>query len=249
MEIPKFTVVIPTFNEEKCLPKILNSIKEQNIQPEAIVIADRPGKDKTREIAESFKCKIVEGGIISFGRNNGYKNSNTPLVIFMDADVTFPNIDTLKKSIEFFLTHNLDYSNSLYYNDPDNTTFIAKMTVWGHNLRSAFNYLTVRLFRTNTAGSGAMIITKREVLDKIGGFSELYETNEDSEIINRVLKFRYKFGYIPVPVVLSGRRYKSWNFFKAVYFVLLQYILDFLRLFGMSSKRLYKQYMKIKGMN
>ena len=188
--IPSFSIVIPTFNEEKYLPLLLDSIKIQSIQPKEIIIADRKGQDRTRDVAKQYGCKIVDGGIVSFARNNGYKHSDTEYILFMDADITLPHKDTLLESITFFLKHKLDYSNSFYFNTDENTTFMARMTVWGHNIRSVLNYLTIRLFRLNTGGSGAMIITKRNVIDDIGGFSETLEMNEDSEIINKLTYIR-----------------------------------------------------------
>ncbi len=245
---PSFSIVIPTFNEEKYLPLLLDSIKMQSIQPKEIVVADRKGFDRTREIAREYNCKVVDGGIVSYARNNGYKHTDTEYVLFMDADITLPHKDTLIESFIFFERHKLDYSNSFYYNSKENITFMARVTIWGHNLRSVLNYITVRLFRLNTGGSGAMIITKRSLLDNIGGFSESLEMNEDSEIINRLLKKGYKFGYIPSPVRLSGRRFKDYGFRKAITIVLLLFTLDFLRTFGLKSRRIYGKYMQIKGL-
>ncbi len=68
------SIIIPTLNEEKYLPKLLRSIKEQDFKEELeIIVADANSEDKTREIAKKFSCKIVEGGLPAKARNEGAK--------------------------------------------------------------------------------------------------------------------------------------------------------------------------------
>ena len=63
--------------------------------------------EKTREIAKSNGCWIVNGGIPSEARNNGAKKAienNLKYLMFVDADVIFSSKDFLEISIkELFL--------------------------------------------------------------------------------------------------------------------------------------------------
>jgi len=45
MNEPFISIIIPTLNEEKFLPKLLNSIKEQNYKNYEIIIADANSTD------------------------------------------------------------------------------------------------------------------------------------------------------------------------------------------------------------
>ena len=69
----KLSIIIPTYNEEEYLPKLLYSIKEQEFKDYEIIVADAGSVDRTREIAESNGCKVIEGGLPAVGRNNGAK--------------------------------------------------------------------------------------------------------------------------------------------------------------------------------
>lgn len=85
------SIIIPTLNEEENLPKLLQSIKKQKLNQELeIIVSDAGSQDKTREIAKSFGCIIVEGGLLSKGRNNGAKEAKGDLLLFADADTVLP---------------------------------------------------------------------------------------------------------------------------------------------------------------
>lgn len=58
----KLSIIIPTYNEEEYLPKLLEGIKSQDFEDYEIIVADANSTDKTREIAEVYGCKIVDGG-------------------------------------------------------------------------------------------------------------------------------------------------------------------------------------------
>ena len=88
------SIVIITKNEQQYLPRLLHSIKMQEFKDYEIIVSDAQSTDKTRAIAKSFGCKIVEGGLPSVGRNNGAKVANAPLILFLDADVVAPFVFT-----------------------------------------------------------------------------------------------------------------------------------------------------------
>ena len=63
----KLSIIIPTYNEEKYLPELLKSIKEQNFSSYEIIVADNDSNDNTVKIAESYGCKVVSGGLPAIG--------------------------------------------------------------------------------------------------------------------------------------------------------------------------------------
>src|SRR3989338_2350043 len=84
------SIIIPTLNEEKYLPKLLDSIKNQNFSDYELIVADFNSKDRTREIARRYGCKIVLGGIPGVARNNGSRVAKGEYLLFLDADVILP---------------------------------------------------------------------------------------------------------------------------------------------------------------
>jgi len=53
------SLIIPTFNEEKILGRCLRSIEAQNYHDYEVVIVDGRSSDKTLDIAECYKHKIL----------------------------------------------------------------------------------------------------------------------------------------------------------------------------------------------
>ena len=63
------SIIIPTLNEEKYLPLLLEAIKKQKVDGNLeIIVADAGSQDRTIEIARDFGCKIVPGGLPARGR-------------------------------------------------------------------------------------------------------------------------------------------------------------------------------------
>ena len=80
------SIVIPTFNEEKYLPKLLESLKKQTFQQYEIIVADNNSKDNTRQLAKKYGCNVIGGGLPGIARNKGANTANYDL-LFLDADI------------------------------------------------------------------------------------------------------------------------------------------------------------------
>src|SRR3989338_6213998 len=94
------TIIIPTKNEESYLPRLLESIRTQTLQPVEVIVSDAQSTDATREIAVSFGARVIEGGPISFGRNAGASHAHTDFLLFLDADVELRDPHFLEKALE-----------------------------------------------------------------------------------------------------------------------------------------------------
>jgi glycosyltransferase involved in cell wall biosynthesis len=97
----KLSIIIPTYNEEKYLPKLLYSIKEQDFKDYEIIVADAGSKDATRDIASSNGCKVISGGLPAIGRNNGAESAEGDYLLFLDSDVVLSS-GYLRSAIEEF---------------------------------------------------------------------------------------------------------------------------------------------------
>lgn len=83
------SVVINTFNAEKHLEEVLESVKDF----EEIVICDMHSTDKTIQIAERYNCKIVfhqQMGYVEPARNFAISQTTNDWVLVIDADETIP---------------------------------------------------------------------------------------------------------------------------------------------------------------
>ena len=81
------SVVIITRNERALLPRLLDALEKQTHPPYEIIVADAQSTDDTRDIAKSHGCRVIEGGGLAFGRNEGAKAARGDVLFFFDADV------------------------------------------------------------------------------------------------------------------------------------------------------------------
>ena len=85
----KISVVIRTYNEQKHIGEVLESLKLQTYKNYEIIIVDSGSTDMTLEIAEKYNVKIVkikkEAFNYSYASNIGVKNSTGDIVCFLSG--------------------------------------------------------------------------------------------------------------------------------------------------------------------
>ncbi len=246
-KIPKVSIVIPTYNEEKHLPKLLKSIKNQTLKPYEIIVADRKGKDKTRQIARKAGCKVVDGGIVAVGRNAGLKKSKGEVVIFVDADVEFREKDFLEVFINKFVTGGWDIATAFYKPSLD-SGLKGSLVIWAANVKKSWSMILYALFGQVISMSGGFLVVKKKVAKDVGGFDEKMEHFEDYDFGKRVLDKGYDLGYVFRRVSVSGRRYdkKSPAELLKMWVLIVKFrVSNFFGLKG--SSKMKKQFEKSKG--
>lgn len=192
------SIVIPALNEEKYLPKLLESIKKQDFNDYEIIVADANSRDKTRQIAKKFKCRVVDGGLPAEGRNNGAKAAKGNILFFIDADCQINN-NFFKKALNQVENMNLDvaacFVRPLSKKILDNASF-AFLNCWIYITQSFFPH-----------ASGAGIFCKKNLHERINGFNEKIKLGEDMDYAKRAGKYG-KFGALSsVKTYTSVRRF------------------------------------------
>lgn len=77
--MPKISLVIPAFNEEEHLPRLLDSVDRarqvyhRGADEVEVVVADNASTDRTAKIARARGCRVVhlEKRVIAAARNGG----------------------------------------------------------------------------------------------------------------------------------------------------------------------------------
>jgi dolichyl-phosphate beta-glucosyltransferase len=98
---PKFSIVIPSYNEELRLPATLDKIAayvHRNERPTEVIVVDDGSKDRTVEVATAYRSQIPRLRVVSNGvnRGKGYSvrhgmlEARGEFVIFTDADLSSP---------------------------------------------------------------------------------------------------------------------------------------------------------------
>ena len=103
----KYYIIIPTFNEEKFISQTLQSLVEQTILPNKVVVVNDNSTDKTEEIVLEFTKKYnwislvnktsdaihLPGSKVIKAFQKGLKSidENYDIIVKADADLIFPN--------------------------------------------------------------------------------------------------------------------------------------------------------------
>lgn len=185
------------------MPYLLKSIKKQNYQGEIeIIVADAGSKDKTREIAKKFGCRIVEGGLPAKGRNEGAKMAKGDILLFIDADIVLPS-DFLTKALAEFFQRNLDIGAFLF------TPFVTSKKMALFQLILGLYNLWTKLMEKFLPHAFCMILVKKVIHNKISGFDEEIKLGEDHDYARRAKKFG-RYGVIKgLRVPVSMRRFEK----------------------------------------
>lgn len=205
------SIIIPTLNEEDYLLSLLESIKKQDFaslkgratseEDYEIIVADAGSKDKTKEIAEKYNCKIVKGGLPAVGRNNGVKVAKGNVLFFLDADTILPE-GFFKKALEEFKERQLDIGSFCLVPLPKSKISSLFMSV--------FYNQPIVLLENALVHAAVGIMVKRDVFDKIGGFDEDVKLAEDHYFARRAQKIiNAKCGILKsTEIFVSDRRFR-----------------------------------------
>ena len=192
------SIIIPTLNEEHYLPQVLFEIKKQKFLDYEIIVADAGSDDKTVEIAKRFGCIIAKGGLPGNGRNAGAKIASGDTFLFIDADIVFLPDNFFVDALNIFEKRKLGVASFPVF---PKGTLIDKLIYGAYNF---FVYLVQPFFAFATN----LILVKKDVFEKTGGFDENIKIAEDHDFVKRASKIA-KFGIIKTkPVLFSDRRFR-----------------------------------------
>ncbi len=195
------SIVIPTLNEEKSLPRLLTSISRQTLLPKEVIVADAKSTDSTRKIAISFGCRITNGGSPAKGRNEGAKIATQELLLFLDADVILPT-DFLEKTSQEFFREKLDIASC--YAKPVTK---EKRIQFEINFMNSYHYVMKNI---HPRVCGFCIFVKKKVHEKIHGFDESIYIGEDADYVQRAQKLGSKFNFLlSQKIPISVRRFSE----------------------------------------
>ena len=185
----KYSVIIPVYNSEKTILKLLNSISLLEIQPSEIIVINDGSTDRTSEI-----IKMQEGINLvelkqNFGparaRNEGAKIAKSPWLLFIDSDCSLS-----PSSIKYAFPDSEEEKNNI----------VGVMCVFSSQMINSSitsNYKNIqRHFEIKNMNnppnvfSSSCFTISRDAFSKSGGFNESFGKipTEDNEFYFRLLK-------------------------------------------------------------
>jgi glycosyltransferase involved in cell wall biosynthesis len=239
----KISFVIPAYNEEKLLPKCLESVlaelKRTPCEAE-IVVVNNASTDHTKEVALRYPgVRVVDEpkkGLVQ-ARHAGFNASTGELVANIDADTQLTPGWVATALREFAKDPRLVALSGpyLYHDLPAFTGFWVKIFYFFGWLGHLFNQYVLR---AGAMLQGGNFVLRRDAWERAGGFDTSIEFyGEDTDVAHRInrqgkVKWTWRF-----PMYTSGRRLAR----EGVVRTGLVYTINFLSvsLFGKPATREY----------
>jgi glycosyltransferase involved in cell wall biosynthesis len=178
----KISVIIPTYNREAFIIRAVNSVLNQSIKVDEIIVVDDGSSDNTKEVLKSSKIRYIkqENLGVSAARNTGIKAAKYEYIAFLDSDDTWHNnkisehINYHKKNPEVKASYTKEVwirNNKIIslkkYQEKEEPTFI--------------NSLSLCKIGTST------FFSHKSIFDELGFFDENLKVCEDYDLWLRIL--------------------------------------------------------------
>jgi rhamnosyltransferase len=216
----KISIIIPTYNAQNYLPKLLDKIKNQSINEHELIIIDSSSKDKTVEIAKNYTDKVIvipqnefdHGGT----RARAAELAKGRILVYLTQDALPYDDKTIENIIKVFEDENVGaaYGRQLSYEDTN---------LFGKHLRE-FNYGEASYIRDKRDISKYGIKTaflsdsfaayRKSSLESIGWFKSDLILGEDTYAGAKMILSDYKLAYVAEAKVYHSHSYTVLQEFK-----------------------------------
>lgn len=197
---PGVSVIIPTFNRARTLPRALESVLAQTYRDFELLVVDDASTDQTEALVRAradsrirYLRQETNRGVAA-ARNRGLAQARAPLIAFLDSD-------------DLWAPQKLARQVALFARSPLRVglVYTGVETMDEHGLRS-IDLPRLRgdafpaLLRGNAIhGGGSNVMIRREAYEVVGGFDETLPAIEDYEYWLRIARFFY-VDYAPEPL-------------------------------------------------
>lgn len=202
--IDEVSVIIPTLNEEKYLPKLLDSIVKQKFQGKLqVIVIDGKSEDKTVAIANSFKKSIRDLLVfktargIAHQRNSGASRAKYDNLLFIDADMILPRHFFTVLNKRATRSDNFIYSFILFAAEFDVIDYMMQFFFYPF----VFPFAWIKKFTP-----GGIMLTTKSVHERIGGFRKEVVLGEDLDYGRRAVASGAKYRLFMLPFAFHSTR-------------------------------------------
>jgi len=204
---PAVSFVIPAYNEERFLPRTLDSIhstaRALRLEYE-IVVADDASTDRTGALAAERGARriTVKNRQIAATRNAGARAAAGRLLIFVDADTVVP-AEPVGEALEVIA------SGGVAGGSP--CAFDGRIPPWARVLERTLRVL----YRWARLTPDAFLFCTRDAFDAVGGFDESVFGGEEvlmARALDRFARTRgRRFTLVRSPIITSGRKLRAYS--------------------------------------
>jgi len=216
----ELTIVIPAKNEVDMLPRLLESLCEQDyagMGATRVLVADAGSTDGTVAAAIAFvgrlRVEVIPGGLPAVGRNAGARVARSKYVLFLDADVELGDSGLLGRAVGAMKAKELECCTTNIGCKLGG--FFDDALYMGNNIMQWVGWCW-KPFAT-----GMFMMFELDAFKRLGGFHEQALFAEDYLLSKQVKRAR--FDIVRGVVLTSNRRFRKlghgrmvWLFFKTM---------------------------------
>ena len=217
------SVIVPTKNSERFLPKCLSSIKSQTYSLIEVIVVDNFSVDSTQKIARASGARVIEAGPERSSQVNfGVHASHGTYVFRVDSDFVLEST-VIQECVELC---DKGLGAVVVHNTPDQRiSRLAKLRKF-----------EVDMYKYDLTHSAARFFRKT-VFDAIGGYNPQITAGEDYDIQNRLHLSGVETGFAASEALHLGEPVDLLSVLKKY----MEYGVDFVNYMGSNREKAIAQ--------
>ena len=197
-----FSIIIPTYNEERHLGKLLTTLLDEGITPGNTFVADGGSTDETETISRTFNVNFIRTPIKGRSQQMNFaaKLVKSDWLYFIHAD-TLPPKGFLSE-IELAIRNGAQAGSFRSSYDSKHVLLLI-------------NAFFTRFDKLWCRGGDQTLFVDKQFFDSLDGFCENQVIMEDYDLIER-LQSKGKFAIMQKSAIISARKYKGRSYWKVM---------------------------------
>lgn len=226
----KISIIVPIYNGEKYLEKLVSKIKEQEINKkiELIALVTKSKDTSLKKAKELFDIVLeIEKFNHAKTRHEGALKSSGGILVFITQDILPYDNQWLKNLIEPLNEKIIaSFSRQIAYEEHSNIEKIIREFNYPNKDRLCNKEMKEKNGRKNIFYSDASSAIIKEKFFELGGYDFEVPTNEDVYLANKIVENGYSFLYVSQSRIWHShqlslkdtyKRYKAIGQFEKLY--------------------------------
>jgi rhamnosyltransferase len=216
------SIIIPTYNAAASLPGLFQSINNQDVTTETIII-DSSSSDNTIDIARYFGAHVLSISKEEFGhgktRNLAASNAKGKIIVFLTQDCVLKNNDAISCLVESLKKEQVaaSYGRQIATEDAIPTEKFARLYNYPEKPiikgREQIQEMGIKTFFFSNVFSAI----RRKEFEEMGGFPENVIMFEDILFAAKLIEGGYKIAYVPEAKAIHSHDYSLMQQFRRYY--------------------------------
>ncbi len=214
------SIIIPTYNAQNYLIKLLDKIKTQSIIEYELIIIDSSSTDDTVEIAKKYTDNVIvipqsefdHGGT----RAKATQIAKGDILVFLTQDALPYDNNTIENIIKVFDNKEIGAAYGRQFSYEDTNLFGKHLREFNYpDIASIKSKNDISIYGIKTAQlSNSFAAYRKSALDEVGTFKNNLILGEDVYTGAKMILAGYSLAYVSDAKVYHSHSYTIWQEFK-----------------------------------